>query len=195
MEVQEHMVAQFFNSVAKKMKTSAVARHGGPIDLNPHLFITYDDGCSYAGVPIVEAMGPEFSLPESLLCDIVHEWARHGGTITRAVVMLDCYVEAIEPSDLSSRQRGELAKDFKSNPASNVREAMMALFMWRDGERIMTRSCRENYAVTDGGQLAWANYSPDKETIELVDEIEASQYGGVMQNLYVALANCQEGER
>jgi hypothetical protein len=94
---------------------------------------------------------------------------------------MDAYVRKIDFDDRDTAdeiRRGDLRKDFISNPDSDVGEGCVTAFVWVDGDHIFGSTCTQGYRLTEGGVLTWEEpvVTPP---IDLTDP-EVENYGAVM---------------
>jgi len=194
MNMDKARMLAIHDAITKRVKTMAVEAARGPRDLNPLLFVTFDDGTHWAGKPIDSKMGEDFDLPASLAIDCFLLWCKHEKPIDRIVVVMDAYVQrhdVDDPSDLPDIQRGDLGKDFRSNPASNVTEGMVtSAVWWQDGE-VYGSIISHGYRITDGGVLVWDK--PHDGDVVLLDEKHQGEHGAVMESATVVLKTTREG--
>ncbi len=181
MDMDTARMLAIHEQITVRLKRGAVKAARGPQDINPSLFVTLSDGTHHVGKPIPSQMGEGFALPEALAVDVFLLWADKGKPVDRIIVCMDAYVRKIDFDDrdeVSDIRRGDLGKDFRNNPDSDVGEGCVTAFVWVDGDHIFGATCTQGYRLSEGGVLTWEE-PVVVPPVDLLDP-DVENYGAVM---------------
>jgi len=127
----------------------------GPTDIGIRVLVYFTDGCAYMGKPgeKTDEYKPPDEPPWAILSTSVRLLFHQHGHVAARFVMLSCegYSRTTEDAERVPLERGDMAKDFATNPASTVTEVMSTYVVDVDG----LGSVIEPYRYTDGGVLVW----------------------------------------
>jgi len=177
MEMDKARMMAIHEQITVRLKKRIVEAARGPQDVNPALFVTLADGTHHVGRPIPQRMGENFDLPQALAVDVFLLWCDKGVPVERIIVSMDAYVQMVEGQEEAERIRhGDLGKDFRTNPNSNVQEGCVTAYIWHHEGRYFGSTCTQGYVFTEGGVLQWG----EPRVADVIDLEDEAGYGAVM---------------
>lgn len=145
-----------------KAKELLVHLHG-PGDLGIRVFLGFEDGCHYGGEPGPKSdqfAGDDGNFMWQLLKTSVGLlYHRHGHVpVDHMFVTCEGYMKFKEDGeiDLGQYERGDFEKEFRDNPATDIKEVLMTHVLDTDAVgQPWIGSVIEPYHYDDGGVLCW----------------------------------------
>lgn len=191
MEMDEAKMLAVHERITVRLKKTAVKAARGPQDVNPSLFVTLADGSHHVGAPIATKMGPEFDLGRALAMDVFMLWVEKELPIERIIVCMDAYVQLVDDHDEASAiMRGDLGKDFRTNPFSKVTEGCVTAFIWHNDGHYYGAMCTQGYTWAEGGVMEW-NEAKVSDVLNLSEE---NSFGAVMDAALAVMQATREEE-